>query len=263
MEVYANELRLLSKLQHKYVIKLNEAFETPENLFFVTDFYAGGDLFDFASTFDHYRLGENLMKFYGAEILLELEHIHSQRIIFRDLKLENIMIDRNGHIKIVDFGGSIECCSPEGVKGPGGTIPYSAPEIALGKHAYGFEADYWSFGVAIFVLTEGEFPFDGEDKSEYLLNVYSTTISFDDSVFSPECRDLCEKLLEINLIFRLGSSLLNGMDGVKKHEFFSGIEWDKYESWVPHVRCIPILNSDDDTSKFADDFTRLPVHYQL
>lgn len=132
----------MEKLTHPFLVKLHYAFQTPEKLYMVTDFLNGGELFYHLRR--EQRFSEERSRFYAAEILLALEYLHDQNVIYRDLKPENVLLDAQGHIKLTDFGLSkIKSCPDEVTYEFCGTPEYLAPEV-ITREGYNKEVDYWS-----------------------------------------------------------------------------------------------------------------------
>lgn len=148
----------MKQLSHPFIVKLNYAFQTPDKLYFVTDFLNGGELFFHLC--NEIRFSEERARFYAAEILLALNHLHENGIIYRDLKPENVLLDSEGHIRITDFG-----LSKLGIAGKNtqtntfcGTPEYLAPEIIKGK-GHNKAVDFWSFGILLYEMISGINPF--------------------------------------------------------------------------------------------------------
>jgi serine/threonine protein kinase len=144
-----SEREILCEIRHPYIVRLRFAFQNDEKLYLVTDYYNGGTLFY------HLRksraFSEERARFYAAELLLALNHLHSQSIIYRDLKLENVLLDHQGHVALTDFGLSKQDIDKAGGASTFcGTFEYIAPEL-FNRSKYGRAVDWWSFGVLLLV----------------------------------------------------------------------------------------------------------------
>jgi len=168
-----SERDILFVIRHPFIVRLRFSFQSDDKLFLITDYYNGGSLYS------HLRkskfFSEERARFYAAELLLALEHLHLQQIVYRDLKLENILMDHLGHISLTDFGLSkqdIDKCG--GATTFCGTAEYIAPEL-LNNQKYGKAVDWWSFGILLFEMMNGTTPFyDKNRKVSFLLciNIY-------------------------------------------------------------------------------------------
>ena len=145
-------------------MKLHYAFQNSEKLYFVIDFLNGGELFWHLRR--EQRFSEERSKFYAAEILIALECLHSNGVIYRDLKPENVLLDTHGHLKLTDFGLSkIRQTSNEVTFTFCGTPEYLAPEIIRGE-GYSKEVDFWAFGLIIYEMLSGINPFKIRNKTK-------------------------------------------------------------------------------------------------
>ena len=213
---------LLAKLNHPFIMKLNYAFQTKKSLYFVTQFMHGGELNYHIYNEKNNYFSEAKTKFYAAEIILGIHYLHNNKCIYRDLKPENVLIDKNGHIKLTDFGLSKLCKGfPCKTKSLCGTPEYLAPEILFEKD-YGIEVDWWSLGVIIYEMLSGYLPFKILPDEKITKNVYKKKIKIFNH-FSLAAKDLVIKLLEYNPKKRIGyHQIIN-------HPFFKDIKWDKIE----------------------------------
>ena len=216
------ERTLLANINHPFIMKLNYAFQTKQSLYFITKFMHGGELNYHIYNEKNNYFSEEKTKFYAAEIILGLQHLHQNNCIYRDLKPENVLIDKNGHIKLTDFGLS-KLCEGFPCKGNSlcGTPEYLAPEILFEKN-YGIEVDWWSLGVIIYEMLSGYLPFRIISDEKITKNVYKKKIKIFNH-FSNSSKDLVKKLLEYNPRKRLG------FQQILVHPFFKGIDWDKLE----------------------------------
>ena len=216
------ERTLLSNLNHPFIMKLNYAFQTKQSLYFITNFMHGGELNYHIYKEKNNYFSEEKTKFYAAEIILGLDYLHKNNCIYRDLKPENVLIDKNGHIKLTDFGLSKLCeefpCKTNSLCG---TPEYLAPEILFEKD-YGIEVDWWSLGVLIYEMLSGYLPFRIMPDEKITKNVYKKKIKIFNH-FSYAAKDLVRKLLEYNPKKRIR------FEQIIKHPFFKDINWNKIE----------------------------------
>ena len=216
------ERTLLANINHPFIMKLDYAFQTKQSLYFITQFMYGGELNYHIYAEKNSYFSEEKTKFYAAEIILGLEHLHENNCIYRDLKPENVLIDKTGHIKLTDFGLSKLCENfPCKTNSLCGTPEYLAPEILFEKD-YGIEVDWWSLGVIIYEMLSGYLPFRIIPEEKITKNVYKKKIKIFNH-FSHNAKDLVKKLLEYNPKRRLG------FKQIITHPFFKDIDWNKLE----------------------------------
>lgn len=193
--------------------------------------------------FDLYRA-----TFYGAEIICGLQFLHSKGIIYRDLKLDNIMLDKDGHIKIADFGMCKENVFAENKASTFcGTPDYIAPEI-LNGHKYTFSVDWWSFGVLLYEMLIGQSPFHGDDEDELFESIRVDTPHYPRWI-TKESKDLLEKLFDRDSTKRLGVT-----GNIKLHPFFKVINWTALEKKEVEPPFKPKVKSPNDHSNFDREF---------
>jgi len=217
-----SERDILFEVRHPFVVFLRFAFQSDEKLYLITDFYSGGSLFY------HLRksraFSETRAKFYAAELLLALGHLHSHQIIYRDLKLENILMDGKGHVALTDFGLSKQHVqSNDAASTFCGTAEYIAPELLKGKR-YGAAVDWWSFGILLYEMQAGRTPFYDKNRKIMFFNIMNSTPQFPLS-FSEKACAILRELLTVDPNKRLGT--VNSVDDLKNSDFFSDMDWDK------------------------------------
>ncbi|KAJ3601919.1 hypothetical protein NHX12_029680 [Muraenolepis orangiensis] len=159
-----------------FLTHLYSTFQTKEHLFFVMEYLNGGDLMFHIQ--DKGRFDINRATFYAAEIIVGLQFLHSKGIIYRDLKLDNVMLDKDGHVKIADFGMCREnVCETNKASTFCGTPDYIAPEILFGQK-YTFSVDWWSFGVLVYEMLIGQSPFQGDDEDQLFDSIRTDPLHF-------------------------------------------------------------------------------------
>ena len=235
-----------------FIVGLKFSFQTPADLFLVTDYMSGGELFWHLQKDG--RFSEERAKFYIAELVLALEHLHDNDIVYRDLKPENILLDANGHIALCDFGLSKANLNNDGTTNTFcGTTEYLAPEILLDESGYTKMVDFWSLGVLIFEMCCGWSPFYADNTQQMYKNIAFGKVRFPKEILSPEGRSFVKGLLNRNPRHRLGAT--DDARELKAHAFFADIDWAllKTKSIPPPFK--PHLASETDTSNFDPEFT--------
>ena len=215
------ERELLETLSHPFISKLSYAFQDANKLYLLTDFMPGGDLTHRLTSFG--KLSEYQSRIYACEIFLALEFLHENNIIFRDLKPENILLDKDGHIKLTDFGLSKKFSNKDYLLNKKhkitfsicGTYQYIAPEVYQGM-GYAQEIDWWSYGIVLYEMLTGKFPFKQNPNTKKIIPIVNYTVNI-----SPQAKDLIEQLLNQNVSKRLFQP-----EKIKNHIFFEGINWD-------------------------------------
>ncbi|XP_073769793.1 v-akt murine thymoma viral oncogene homolog 2, like isoform X2 [Danio rerio] len=196
---------------------------------------------------------EDRARFYGAEIVSALDYLHSQNVVYRDLKLENLMLDNDGHIKITDFGLCKEGITDEAtMRTFCGTPEYLAPEV-LEDNDYGRAVDWWGLGVVMYEMMCGRLPFYSQDHERLFEQIVMEEIRFPRSL-STHARALLTGLLRKEPKQRLGGGPDDARD-VMMHKFFSGVQWDDVlqKKLLPPFK--PQVTSETDTRYFDDEFT--------
>merc|ERR1719438_53575 len=207
-----------------FIVCMTYAFHTADKLCFILDLMNGGDLHYHLS--QHGVFNENEMKFYAAEVILGLEHMHRRYIVYRDLKPANILLDEHGHVRISDLGLACDF-SKKRPHASVGTHGYMAPEVLSKSTAYDSSADWFSFGCMLYKLLKGHSPFrqhKTKDKHEIDRMTLTMNVELPDN-FSQALRDLLEALLQRDIDKRLGCRG-NGADELKEHPFFIGVDWN-------------------------------------
>ncbi|MCL4128655.1 UNVERIFIED_CONTAM: hypothetical protein GTU68_040688 [Idotea baltica] len=244
------ERDILAEVCHPFVVKLHYAFQTEGKLYLILDFLRGGDLFTRLSK--EIMFTEEDVKFYLAELALALDHLHSLGIIYRDLKPENILLDADGHISLTDFGLCKESLDDQKAYSFCGTIEYMAPEV-VNRKGHNTAADWWSFGVLLFEMLTGALPFQGSNRKETMALILRAKLGMP-HYLSPDAQLLLRVLFKRNPANRLGAGP-NGVEDLKRHQFFSTIDWEKLfrKEVIPPFK--PAVSKADDCFYFDLEFT--------
>ncbi|XP_042593050.1 rho-associated protein kinase 2-like isoform X2 [Cyprinus carpio] len=236
-----------------WVVQLCCAFQDDRSLYMVMEYMPGGDLVNLTSTYD---VPEKWAKFYTAEVVLALDAIHSMGFIHRDVKPDNMLLDRYGHLKLADFGtcmkmdgtGMVHCDTAVG------TPDYISPEVLKsqgGDGYYGRECDWWSVGVFIYEMLVGDTPF----YADSLVGTYSKIMDHKNSLNFPDDVEISQEAKNIICAFlidrevRLGR---NGIEEIKRHPFFKNDQWTFSTIRETAAPVVPELSSDIDTSNFDE-----------
>ena len=218
---------------HPFIVECHSGFQTPTAVVLVLEYVAGGDMYDLMRT--HGCLTEDQARLYLAEITIAVSELHRHDFVFRDLKLENILVDEKGHVRLTDFGlaGKFRSgqASERAIFDISGTAIYQAPEMLAGQ-GHGRVVDWWALGVLAYVLIAGRPPFSGDTREELCKNIAEATLDLDNDErlidVSPEGKDFIAKLLDKDPATRLGSAGADAKD-VQAHAFFQGLDWTKLE----------------------------------
>jgi serine/threonine protein kinase len=235
-----------------FIVGLKFSFQTPSDLYLVTDYMSGGELFWHLQR--EGRFQEARAKFYIAELILALQHLHDHDIVYRDLKPENILLDANGHIALCDFGLSKANLTENATTNTFcGTTEYLAPEVLLDEHGYTKMVDFWSLGVLVFEMCCGWSPFYAEDTQQMYKNIAFGKVRFPRDALSTEGRNFVKGLLNRNPKHRLGAT--RDAEELKAHPFFADVDWEALhkKNVVPPFK--PKLKGELDVSNFDPEFT--------
>ncbi|KAL8738555.1 MAG: hypothetical protein Q9181_000662 [Wetmoreana brouardii] len=250
-----DERKMLQKVKHAFLVTLWGTFQDAKNLYMVMDFVEGGELFSLLRKSQ--RFPNPVAKFYAAEVTLALEYLHSLHIIYRDLKPENLLLDRHGHLKITDFGFAKEV--PDITWTLCGTPDYLAPEVVSSK-GYNKSVDWWSLGILIFEMLCGFTPFwDAGSPIKIYENILKGKVKYPPYIH-PDAQDLLQRLITPDLTKRLGN-LHGGSKDVMNHAWFAEVTWERLarkDIDAPYVP--PVQGGIGDASQF-DKYPEDPEKY--
>ena len=235
-----------------FIVGLKFSFQTENDLFLVTDYMSGGELFWHLQK--EGRFDEKRAKFYIAELILAIQHLHKNDIVYRDLKPENILLDANGHIALCDFGLSKANLNKNDTTNTFcGTTEYLAPEVLLDEAGYTKMVDFWSLGVLVFEMCCGWSPFYAEDTQQMYKNIAFGKVRFPRDTLSQEGRNFVKGLLNRNPKHRLGAA--TDAEELKRHPFFADVDWEALSKKLITPPFKPKLKSETDVSYFDPEFT--------
>ena len=216
------EKMILSHVNHPFLVGLDYAFQTHEKLYFVLQFMKGGELFQHLRRLK--RFPEVQAKFYAASIVLGLGHLHNKNYIYRDLKLENLLLDEKGYAMLTDFGLAKFIKAEEKALTFCGTPEYLSPEVILGK-GHNRPTDWWSLGILIYEMIFGLPPFYNSNMQAMYRKIIREEVVFKPGVpVSANAKDIILKLLDKNPEKRFGSNA-DSLE-VMSHPFFADIDFD-------------------------------------
>ncbi|XP_007242842.3 rhodopsin kinase GRK1b [Astyanax mexicanus] len=282
------EKRILAKVHSRFIVTLAYAFQTKTDLCLVMTIMNGGDLRYHMYNVDEKNPGFNETRacFYTAQIICGLEHLHQHRIVYRDLKPENVLLDDAGHVRLSDLGLAVEILpGKDKTTGYAGTPGFMAPEL-LQQKEYDYSVDYFTLGVTLYemVAAKGPFRVRGEqvENTEVTRRILSDPVSYPPS-FSTELKNICEGLMEKDPEKRLGFKN-NDCSELKNHTYFKELNWGRLEAgmlpppFVPDPKMVYAKNIDDvgafstvkgvviDTkdNEFYDEFSsgNIPIPWQ-
>uniref|UniRef100_A0A8C5AG97 protein kinase C n=1 Tax=Gadus morhua TaxID=8049 RepID=A0A8C5AG97_GADMO len=240
----------VNSVRHPFLVNLFACFQTQEHVCFVMEYAAGGDLMMHihADVFSEPRA-----IFYAACVVLGLQFLHDHKIVYRDLKLDNLLLDTEGYVKIADFG---LCKEGMGFRDRTstfcGTPEFLAPEV-LTETSYTRAVDWWGLGVLIFEMLVGESPFPGDDEEEVFDSIVNDEVRYP-RFLSTEAISIMRRLLRRSPERRLGAGEKDAEE-VKKHLFFRNLDWNGLLAKKVKPPFVPTIQGNSDVSNFDNEFT--------
>uniref|UniRef100_A0A2P2M8B0 non-specific serine/threonine protein kinase n=2 Tax=Rhizophora mucronata TaxID=61149 RepID=A0A2P2M8B0_RHIMU len=273
------EREILDMLDHPFLPALYASFQTKTHIFLITDYCPGGELFLLLDRQPAKLLKEDAVRFYAAEVVVALEYLHCQGIIYRDLKPENVLLQRNGHVSLTDFDLScLTSCKPqllipstndkkkshkhqqapifmaEPMRASNsfvGTEEYIAPEIITGV-GHTSAVDWWALGILLYEMLYGYTPFRGKTRQKTFANILHKDLKFPTSIpVSLQAKQLMYRLLNRDPNNRLG--LREGANEIKRHPFFKGVNWALIRCMNPPDLDVPLFGSEAEKNAILVD----------
>lgn len=239
-----------NKQKHPFLLNLHCCFQTENRIYFVMEYISGGDLM---WHIQKARFSAKRAKFYACEVLLGLKHFHDHGIVYRDLKLDNILLTAQGHIKIADYGLCKENMWHRNTTGTFcGTPEFMAPEIISGK-PYDRAVDWWAFGVLLFQMLLCQSPFKGDDEDEIFNAIEHDDVKYPISMPRQTVLVL-QAFLTKDPTERLGSSERDAEE-IMEHAYFQDVNFDDVLNCRIQPPYLPELTSEHDYSNFDKEFT--------
>ena len=239
-----NEIKILTYVSHPFIIETHGFTQDDRYIYIILEFINGGELFTYLRSVIKFSLDQAI--FYAGQVVLIFEYLHSKNIIYRDLKPENLLIDKNGYLKLTDFGFAKIC--DKRTYTLCGTPEYIAPEILLNK-GHGKPVDWWTFGILIYEMIAGIAPFNDEDPMGIYKKILKCKVRFPSS-FPSNAKSLVKHLLVIDLSKRYGN-LRNGVNDIKNHRFFKDFDFRLLINKKLKGPFIPKICNEGDTGNFT------------
>ncbi|CAI2724045.1 unnamed protein product [Schistosoma spindalis] len=244
-------LQIITDAQHPFLINLIACFQTKEHVMFVMEYAQGGDLM---SLIQKNVFKEPQAVFYAGCVVLGIEFLHSKKIVYRDLKLDNLLLDSEGFVKMADFGLCKEGMGPDDRTSTFcGTPEFLAPEV-LTDSSYTRAVDWWGLGVLIFEMLVGECPFPGESEEEIFDSIVNKSVCYP-NYLSMEAKLIMGRLLRRNAAQRLGSSVQDAEE-IKRQPFFRKLDFQALLAQKIKPPFVPVVSGPEDVSNFDEEFTR-------
>ena len=242
------EKNILQKVTHPFLVNLHYSFQSPTHLHYVIDYCPGGELY--FRLIKEKSFPEERAKFYIAQIILALECLHQMNIIYRDVKLENVLICEDGYLKLTDFGLSKENISNDQTASTFcGTPEYLSPEVVLAE-PYTNVIDWWGVGIMTYEMMHGHAPFVSDNIQQLYQKILYSPVTFPPtSTISVVCKDFIMQMLEKKIDDRL-----NTPEKIKGHAWWNQYDWDGLYQKRVQAPFIPDM-SENGTTNFHEEFT--------
>ena len=225
------EINILKSVKHKHIVQLYDVLQTPRHIFIIMEYCEGKDLLDYILTKSKLSEEESLKYFH--QLINALFYLHSQNIAHRDIKIDNMLLDRNRDLKLVDFGLSTKYPDDNLLDQPCGTVVYAAPEVLQGREYHGMLADVWSSGIVLYGMLSGYLPFGEQDDEINRINIISGKINYP-NYFSTCVKDLLMHMLDLDPMTRYT------LQEVRSHPWFNLIDYKLIPGIIIGYNLIPV-----------------------
>ena len=233
-QLVKNEMSILKLVKHKYIIQLYEILQTPNHIFIVMEYCDGKDIMDYILS-RNYLTESDALKYF-QQLINALFYLHSQNIAHRDIKIDNILLDRNKNLKLIDFGLSTKYSDDKLLDQPCGTIVYSAPEVLEGKPYHGMLADVWSSGIVLYGMLSGYLPFSDNDDNVNKKLIIEGKIEMPENI-SNFAKDLLKHMLDVNPMTRYT------LQDIKEHPWFNMNDYFLIQGIIIGYHKVPVDES--------------------
>ena len=239
-----SEFSILRTINHQFLVNLIGYTQDERYLYFALEFVQGGELFTYLRNIGKLEIAH--ARLYACQIISMFEYLHSLNIVYRDLKPENLLICRDGYLKLTDFGFAkvIEgrtytlCGTPE----------YLAPEILLNK-GHGKPVDWWTLGIILYEMVAGIDPFSDEDPMSIYQKILKGKVKFPRN-FDDNAKSLVKHLLVADLTKRFGN-MKGCVNDIKNHRLFNGFDWTRLVQKTLTMPYLPRISAPNDSSNFS------------
>ncbi|PWN36134.1 camp-dependent protein kinase catalytic subunit [Meira miltonrushii] len=256
-----NERDILSKVHHPFIVDLHCTYQDEKNCYMLMEYVVGGEVFSHLRKARRFTV--DVTRFYISCLILALAHLHSEKILYRDLKPENLLLDRQGYIKITDFGFAKSLHKTGRTWTLCGTPEYLSPEV-IQSQGQSFASDYWALGILMYEMLCGFPPFYDKTPFGTYEKILQANIVFPKHVDACS-RDLIQSFLKRDVTKRLGN-LSGGVNDVIRHPWFEGVDWQALLAKRIPAPIIPVQSHAGDCANFqkydAFDIAKMPALQQ-
>ena len=244
------EKKILLQIDHPFIVKLVKTLQDKRYVYFLMEYVQGKELFDVIRITGN--LAKTQVQFYAGTLFEIISYLHKNKIVYRDIKPENIIVETNGYIKLIDFGIAKQIENK--TKSMIGTPHYMAPEIFAGE-GYSFSVDYWSVGVCMYEFMCGYVPFGNESKEP--MEVYSEIMATENLTFPSHIKDNNFKSLVKGILNKNPLERIANFEKIKIHPWFIGFDWDMLLNMSMKPVYIPesVINTDINDENVGMQYT--------